>query len=81
MHLSTSLLVAHKERPKKQKQKKVPENMSMGKTYFIRKVGGGRGSSRTLKKKKQVLVSFPHSATPLYYTSCKPSVKVPVQAN
>jgi len=40
--------------------------MSMGKTYFIRKVGvQGGGSSRTLKKKKQVLVSFPHSTTPL----------------
>ena len=37
----------------------------MRKTYSIRKVGVGGGSSGTLKKKKRVLVSFPHSATPL----------------
>ena len=40
----------------------------MGKTYSIRKVEGGGGSSGTLKKKKRVLVSFPHSATPLLYS-------------
>ena len=34
----------------------------MGKTYYIRKVRGGGVSSGTLKKKKRVLVSFPHSA-------------------
>ena len=38
---------------------------SMGKTYYIRKVRGGGVSSGPLKKKKRVLVSFPHSATPL----------------
>jgi len=37
----------------------------MGKTYHIRKVEGGGVSTGALKKKKQVLVSFPHSATPL----------------
>ena len=42
----------------------------MGKTYSIRKVGvcGGGGSSlgqADLWKKKSVLISFPHSATPL----------------
>ena len=41
------------------------ENIYMEKTYYIRKVLGGRVSGRTLKKKKWVLVSFPHSATPL----------------
>jgi len=41
------------------------ENMSMGKTYHIRKVEGGGVSTGALKKKKRVLVSFPHSATPL----------------
>jgi len=41
--------------------------MSMGKTYFIRKVGGGEVKWDS-EKKKQVLVSFPHSTTPL--TSC-----------
>ena len=44
------------------------KNMSMGKTYSIRKVegGGGVGGQAELwKKKKWVLVSFPHSATPL----------------
>ena len=39
--------------------------MSMGKTYHIRKVEGGGVSTGALKKKKRVLVSFPHSATPL----------------
>ena len=39
---------------------------SMGKTYYIRKVRGGGVSSGPLKKKKRVLVSFPHSATPLF---------------
>ena len=38
----------------------------MGKTYSIRKVEGGGVSSRPLKKKKRVLVSFPRSATPLH---------------
>ena len=37
----------------------------MGKTYSVRKVEGGGVSSRPLKEKKRVLVSFPHSATPL----------------
>ena len=37
-----------------------------GKTYHIRKVGVG-GSGRAPKKKKRVLVSFPHSATPLVF--------------
>ena len=37
----------------------------MGKTYSIRKVGGGRGVKQTSEKEKSVLVSFPHSATPL----------------
>ena len=36
----------------------------MGKTYYIRKVEGG-GSPVELWKKNWVLVSFPHSATPL----------------
>jgi len=40
--------------------------MSMGKTYHIRKVEGGGVSTGALKKKKRVLVSFPHSATPLH---------------
>jgi hypothetical protein len=43
----------------------IPGNISVEKTYSIRKVGGGRGSSWTPKKKKRVLVFFPHSATPL----------------
>ena len=47
--------------------------MSMGKTYFIRKVWGGGGSSRTLKEKKGVLVSFPHSATPLHFGATETS--------
>ena len=51
--------------------------MSMGKTYYIRRVEGGGESSKILKKnKKQVLVSFPHSATPLfsadYQEGCSP---------
>ena len=37
----------------------------MGKTYSIRKVGGGGVVKQTSEKKKRVLVSFPHSATPL----------------
>ena len=37
----------------------------MGKIYSIRKAEGGGVSSRPLKKNKQVLVSFPHSTTPL----------------
>ena len=46
MHLIVvpSLLVARKSRETKKKRKEnIPENMSMGKTYFIRKVGGGGG--------------------------------------
>ena len=39
-----------------------------GKTYYIRKVLGGRVSGRAPKKKKWVLVSFPHSATPLGFS-------------
>jgi len=42
--------------------------MSMRKTYHIRKVQGGGVSTIALKKKKRVLVSFPHSATPLTTT-------------
>jgi len=37
----------------------------MRKTYHIRKVQGGGVSTVALKKKKRVLVSFPHPATPL----------------
>ena len=56
---------------------KKKKDMSMGKTYYIRRVEGGGESSKILKKnKKQVLVSFPHSATPLfsadYQEGCSP---------
>ena len=61
--LMLSLSTSSKSVDSKKKKK-----TSMGKTYYIRKVRGGGVSSGPLKKKKQVLVSFPHSATPLGLT-------------
>jgi len=40
------------KKPKK-KKKNIPENMSMGKTYFIRKVGGGGGGVKWGSEKKK----------------------------
>jgi len=53
------------EKPKK-KKKRVPENMSMGKTYFIRKVGVGGVKQDSEKKKASV---------GLFSTFCHPLVQ------